>query len=61
MNHLYFFVDVIGFHQPDFSGHFNPRKLIKAQKMLAEKNGCCWIDGHVLEVGQDDEGGQKLV
>ena len=31
--------DFVAYHQPDCSGHLNPRRLVEAQKILAAKFG----------------------
>ena len=42
--------DFVAFHQPDHSGHLNPRKLVEAQKILAGKFGAKIVDGSVVDV-----------
>ena len=48
--------DFVAFHQPDASGHLNPRQLVKAQKLLARKFGGKVVDGSVVDVVSDETG-----
>eukprot|EP00092_Neocalanus_flemingeri_P024620 GFUD01026703.1.p1 GENE.GFUD01026703.1~~GFUD01026703.1.p1 ORF type:complete len:407 (+),score=122.84 GFUD01026703.1:198-1418(+) len=46
--------DLFGYHQPDHSGHINPRELIKAQQSLAASNNCDIICEEVTDIKKDD-------
>ncbi len=40
----------IGFHHADLAGYLSPRKLVRAQQLIAERQGCKIVDGRVQTV-----------
>lgn len=48
--------DVQALHLSKTSGYLNPRNLVKAQKMIAEKAGCVYVDDVVNSVVRNPSG-----
>ena len=47
--------DLFGYHQPDNSGHINPREMIKAQQALAALHNCDIVCEEVIEIKKENE------
>jgi len=45
--------DLFGYHQPDNSGHVNPRDMIKAQQALAASHNCDIVCEEVIEMKKE--------
>jgi hypothetical protein len=50
--------DFVAYHQPDCSGHLNPRKLVAAQKLVADRQGCKIVDASVVDIVRDQNLGK---
>ena len=44
--------DIFGYFQPDNSGHISPRKMVQAQKIIAQSNHCDLIEGSVVNISK---------